>query len=130
MIRLNSNFFFFLSRRQPPRPTRTDTLFPDTSLFLCLGIVRAACGDDETRARGRQHMVAVETAALHPRQPRLASLCPGAVDPQMLIAVCLAEHWPLGEIAVERDVAVDNMPRKMQRQVIDMPAAEIGRAHV
>src|SRR3546814_11736169 len=41
----------------------------------------------------------------------------------MLIAVCLAEHWPLGEIAVERDVAVDNMPRKMQRQVIDMPAA-------
>src|SRR3546814_5027899 len=68
-------------------------------------------------------MVAVETAALHPRQPRLASLCPGAVDPQMLIAVCLAEHWPLGEIAVERDVAVDNMPRKMQRQVIDMPAA-------
>src|SRR3546814_19395856 len=68
-------------------------------------------------------MVAVETAALHPRQPRLASLCPGAVDPQMLVAVCLAEHRTLGELAVERDVAVDDMPRKMQRQVIDIPAA-------
>src|SRR3546814_16533355 len=41
----------------------------------------------------------------------------------MLIAVRFPQHWPLGEIAVERDVAVDDMPRKMQRQVIDMPAA-------
>src|SRR3546814_2068891 len=68
-------------------------------------------------------MVAVEAAALHPRQPRLAGLGPCPVDPQMLIAVRFPQHWPLGEIAVERDVAVDDMPRKMQRQVIDMPAA-------
>src|SRR3546814_1104036 len=26
-------FFFFLMRRRPPRPTRTDTLFPYTTLF-------------------------------------------------------------------------------------------------
>src|SRR3546814_15299545 len=30
-------FFFFLMRRRPPRATRTDTLFPDTTLF------RAGC---------------------------------------------------------------------------------------
>src|SRR3546814_3464092 len=68
-------------------------------------------------------MVAIETATLHPRQPRLAGLGPLSVDPQMLVAVRLAEHGPLGEVAVERDVAVDDMPGKMQRQVIDMPAA-------
>src|SRR3546814_12081854 len=27
-------FFFFLMRRRPPRSTRTDTLFPYTTLFL------------------------------------------------------------------------------------------------
>src|SRR3546814_19603601 len=28
-----SSFFFFLMIRRPPRPTRTDTLFPYTTLF-------------------------------------------------------------------------------------------------
>src|SRR3546814_1515137 len=71
-----------------------------------LGIVRTAFGEDEACACGRQHMVAIETATLHPRQPRLAGLGPLSVDPQMLVAVRLAEHGPLGEVA------------------------EIGRAHV
>src|SRR3546814_2995114 len=31
-----SFLFFFLSRRRPPRPTRTDTLFPYTTLFRSL----------------------------------------------------------------------------------------------
>src|SRR3546814_14359319 len=34
------SMFFFLMLRRPPRSTRTDTLFPYTTL------VRSACGDD------------------------------------------------------------------------------------
>src|SRR3546814_18100258 len=38
--------FFFLMIRRPPRSTRTDTLFPYTTLFRsgAEGRVRAACG--------------------------------------------------------------------------------------
>src|SRR3546814_10502153 len=31
-------FFFFLMIRRPPRSTRTDTLFPDTTLFRSSGV--------------------------------------------------------------------------------------------
>src|SRR3546814_3257939 len=31
------SFFFFLMRRRPPRSTRTDTLFPYTTLFRSIG---------------------------------------------------------------------------------------------
>src|SRR3546814_20115697 len=34
-------FFFFLMIRRPPRSTRTDTLFPYTTLFRSIGIVGA-----------------------------------------------------------------------------------------
>src|SRR3546814_11913068 len=33
-----SRYFFFLMIRRPPRSTRTDTLFPYTTLFRSLGI--------------------------------------------------------------------------------------------
>src|SRR3546814_16378977 len=33
MLFLVSFFFFFVMIRRPPRSTRTDTLFPDTTLF-------------------------------------------------------------------------------------------------
>src|SRR3546814_12933965 len=32
-------YFFFLMLRRPPRSTRTDTLFPDTTLFRSVGVV-------------------------------------------------------------------------------------------
>src|SRR3546814_1532545 len=35
-------FFFFLMIRRPPRPTRTDTLFPYTTLFRSPALHRAA----------------------------------------------------------------------------------------
>src|SRR3546814_1904039 len=46
--------FFFLMIRRPPRSTRTDTLFPYTTLFRSLRI------DDHRRAQ----LAAVETAGL------------------------------------------------------------------
>src|SRR3546814_12376035 len=39
-------FFFFLMIRRPPRSTRTDTLFPDTTLFRSPSDGR---GDDRCR---------------------------------------------------------------------------------
>src|SRR3546814_16957252 len=36
-------FIFFLMRRRPPRSTRTDTLFPYTTLFRSQEKVRIAC---------------------------------------------------------------------------------------
>src|SRR3546814_15238283 len=40
-------FLFFLMIRRPPRSTRTDTLFPYTTLFRSLDPVREARGADE-----------------------------------------------------------------------------------
>src|SRR3546814_3968653 len=36
-------FICFLMKRRPPRPTRTDTLFPYTTLFRSTGISSRAC---------------------------------------------------------------------------------------
>src|SRR3546814_16023019 len=50
-------FFFFLMIRRPPRSTRTDTLFPYTTLFRSVGLAtrkapgRAAILNDEQHAR-------------------------------------------------------------------------------
>src|SRR3546814_9238221 len=41
--------FFFLMTRRPPRSTRTDTLFPYTTLFRSAGVGLAA-GDDDPGA--------------------------------------------------------------------------------
>src|SRR3546814_10146413 len=49
-------FFFFISRR-PPIPTRTDTLFPYTTLFRSPAAAPARAGDIPGPARGnsRRH---------------------------------------------------------------------------
>src|SRR3546814_13932558 len=51
-------FFFFLMTRRPPRSTRTDTLFPYTTLFRSVGdrvqvdLGLAAAGDAVEQQRG------------------------------------------------------------------------------
>src|SRR3546814_12270624 len=77
-------FFFFLMIRRPPRSTRTDTLFPYTTLFRspspgerlqdrrdprCSG---AGCGGDEPPPRRAGPLV--ERAAAHRRRRRMAGL--------------------------------------------------------
>src|SRR3546814_11919012 len=47
--------FFFLMIRRPPRSTRTDTLFPYTTLFRSgVGVAGPAAADEGTPARGRR----------------------------------------------------------------------------
>src|SRR3546814_6404446 len=47
-----SVFVFFLMIRRPPRSTRTDTLFPYTTLFRSAPAVGAGLADDAARSAG------------------------------------------------------------------------------
>src|SRR3546814_18878229 len=73
-----SSFFFFLKTRRPPRSTRTDTLFPYTTLF------RSGEGEDPDRheRQGRHHeadqpQVALLVLPLFGRSVGNGSCCPG-----------------------------------------------------
>src|SRR3546814_4989843 len=48
-------FFFFLMIRRPPRSTRTDTLFPYTTLFRSV-VAGAVVDDDDLEAVGRERL--------------------------------------------------------------------------
>src|SRR3546814_15053884 len=70
-------FFFFLMIRRPPRSTRTDTLFPYTTLFrsaLCLAFLRVVqhrCNGITARV-GRVQKMSRHLKAFQPR-PRKRS---------------------------------------------------------
>src|SRR3546814_18566423 len=57
--------FFFLMTRRPPRSTRTDTLFPYTTLFRSGRPLRAA-----ERARRRRPRAGADAGGLHAGQAR------------------------------------------------------------
>src|SRR3546814_20476348 len=63
---LLSDIVFFLMIRRPPRSTRTDTLFPYTTLFRSVALVRAAGAEDRCLARHRDRRRA---AVRHRRAP-------------------------------------------------------------
>src|SRR3546814_16783634 len=58
-------YFFFLMIRRPPRSTRTDTLFPYTTLFRSQSGVRSRSddGDAQHGRRDRSPGLAADTAA-------------------------------------------------------------------
>src|SRR3546814_11630318 len=68
-------FFFFLMIRLPPRSTRTDTLFPYTTLFRSTAACRsgARCGrsgsaaPSQTRGYPRNHLRARSPGSVHCR---------------------------------------------------------------
>src|SRR3546814_11394398 len=97
-----SLIFFFLMIRRPPRSTRTDTLFPYTTLFRSAAEDIGQTALDDLRA---------ESLLLRLLPKRNAVLAPD--EPQM----CLT----LASLAApsDRDVAI-----------LDGERAEIGRAHV
>src|SRR3546814_20252360 len=65
--------FFFLMRRRPPRSTRTDTLFPYTTLFAAR-VLLPACAEDESVAQRDRRMLAADMAALAPQRPGTVDL--------------------------------------------------------
>src|SRR3546814_18211404 len=62
---LSASVIFFLMRRRPPRSTRTDTLFPYTTLF------RSPCAARKDRSPVRHHLQISEGEA-RPRDARAA----------------------------------------------------------
>src|SRR3546814_16676631 len=71
LLRMLFFFFFFLMIRRPPRSTRTDTLFPYTTLF------RSSTESDHRRAAHRR----IPTAHLHESLPRPCGRCRGSPTP-------------------------------------------------
>src|SRR3546814_11355187 len=73
-VEVSSLVVFFLMKRRPPRSTRTDTLFPYTTLFRSTsGGTGRGCGDQrKSRAGGlgRGHGGADRWRARRPRRPR------------------------------------------------------------
>src|SRR3546814_15230973 len=93
---LNSFSFFFLMIRRPPRSTRTDTLFPYTTLFRST----AAGGSDarnhlERNAMGRQlfdfFTATSEDERITALQPHHPLALPGQVD-QLLVDLVLGHR--------------------------------------
>src|SRR3546814_18898589 len=70
------SFFFFVMIRRPPRSTRTDTLFPYTTLFRSGGVGTSARGDgragrrrlgpERGRQRRRRTLAGARQAQLRP----------------------------------------------------------------
>src|SRR3546814_17738434 len=72
-------FFFFLMRRRPPRSTRTDTLFPYTTLFRS----RCRCGACAVRpgfAAVRHRGAACHPCRSHAPKARAAPVGPCPQD--------------------------------------------------
>src|SRR3546814_21062988 len=56
-------FFFFLMRRRPPRSTRTDTLFPYTTLFRSAWLMFSSDNHAPHYVAGQQYLVRTHTSS-------------------------------------------------------------------
>src|SRR3546814_12186199 len=64
-----NNMFFFLRIRRPPRSTRTDTLFPYTTLFRSIGVAAGRETIEVKRVHLGLHLrQAAERIAQHQRE--------------------------------------------------------------
>src|SRR3546814_21113134 len=95
--------------RRPPRSTRTDTLFPYTTLF------RSDHGGLAREIGVRGIIVGAEFDARHIGDADLAAVAVGAHDD-------VAELRGIGEAALRLDIELEGVALRIRRQ--------IGRAHV
>src|SRR3546814_19420788 len=84
MYSLLSVCFFFLMIRRPPRSTRTDTLFPYTTLF------RSQCSCDHGVPRSRRRsmpatrsVIAKDNTGIHIEYHQVGTPMAGEVSPQL-----------------------------------------------
>src|SRR3546814_13877271 len=94
MLAMNESLFFFLMIRQPPRSTRTDTLFPYTTLFLSCPL-HAALLDPLLRRVVVRH-----------DDPGLQAQADQAVERQARLDPAGQLRPEVEEVAVEQDQAV------------------------
>src|SRR3546814_12445258 len=100
-------YFFFLMIRRPPRSTRTDTLFPYTTLFRSQAVWRRT-----------QSRVAVAFQLRQPRQPVGGEDAQGLPDPPAASAEARSRRRDDGRHRMERRPSPPHLPE------------QIGRAHV
>src|SRR3546814_16530413 len=96
---------------RPPRSTRTDTLFPYTTLFRSDRRHRVRQSQDSGGLRPRPHAVSGDTGTQHRRAAHRAAV-PGAVRLMASIAVSETHDW-LSEDArrrLRRRPAADTRP--------------------
>src|SRR3546814_4644082 len=123
--------FFFLMLRRPPRSTRTDTLFPYTTLFRSL--LRAGAG-----VHGRVPDARAADRAVP--EPDRAGLWAEQLDPRQLPragGVCAQRRAhraaAVGDTGHGHRGALASQLRRRARLAVAGPrhrVAEIGRAHV
>src|SRR3546814_17460573 len=76
---MRSIYLFFLMIRRPPRSTRTDTLFPYTTLFRSVAKQRTDANNELMRMREREserlkEQVAIQTEALNRSEEHTSEL--------------------------------------------------------
>src|SRR3546814_17442264 len=112
-----SSLFFFLMIRRPPRSTRTDTLFPYTTLFRSPAHSRSEAADRADAGTLHRHgsglCEGAAGAALRPFSP--LSKRPYAETDRRKVHVQLPMNFPKRSLPSASTIAV---------------SAEIGRAHV
>src|SRR3546814_17831195 len=96
--------------RRPPRSTRTDTLFPYTTLFRSQPARRP-------RLRGARGRLCAEAATGRPADARARS-CPRPDRTETLLAACCPSRTPR-----PRTAATDDARRDRQRRTGDLLAA-------
>src|SRR3546814_21130764 len=117
-----SGYSFFLMVRRPPRATRTDTLFPYTTLFRSI-IAGAACNDADApylrqieRERGQGDLL-LQRAEIGAKRLR---------DDHRLLENLLLHEVAVIALVDQRAGDARHGDRPVHRLVV----AEIGRAHV
>src|SRR3546814_14018512 len=80
MCMLCCSMFFFLMIRRPPRSTRTDTLFPYTTLFRSVGRHGGVVGHVLRLERPHAQAAPREDAAEPGGEQRLADVGTGALE--------------------------------------------------
>src|SRR3546814_7314232 len=113
--------------RRPPRSTRTDTLFPYTTLFRSIGggiggqsevggVVEAFDGD----AEGSHERLRVPCSCWSEWRPRVAAICRQSRSATSALVICGQSSTPS---------AVTSCMRLRSPPKVAVPG-EIGRAHV
>src|SRR3546814_16743553 len=122
-------FFFFLMIRRPPRSTRTDTLFPYTTLFRSTMSVRVPIRE-ALLALLLTTMLPVAFADQYRSEQRIVETPQQAnkpEDPQQLLRTTTD---PYGKALLLRDLAAQAVQKHDYGKARQYLEQEIGRAHV
>src|SRR3546814_15104079 len=130
---LYSCFFFFLMIRRPPRSTRTDTLFPYTTLF------RSFKAREKVARRGRLYHDAVDRKLDRlARKLVVEATCEQHDGPRIAAAAQRTQHVEsaaFGHAIVEDQQVGPRACQRVEHRSADhedrkLAGDEIGRAHV